>query len=170
MKNPVNKKIICVPLTEAHWPDVNLIYKQGIASGNATFETTSPDWTVWNQAHRADCRFVAIMDERIVGWAALSPVSGRCVYAGVAEISVYVHEKHRGFGIGSFLLETVVRESEENGIWTLQTGIFPENIASIRIHEKNGFRTVGIRERLGKMNNKWRDVILLERRSLKAGT
>jgi L-amino acid N-acyltransferase YncA len=169
MNKPSNKKIVYVPLVQAHWPDVSLIYKQGIAEGNATFETTCPDWETWNKTHRPDCRFVALIADKIVGWAALAPVSGRCVYAGVSEISVYIHEDYRGTGIGNFLLASIICESERKGIWTLQAGIFPENVSSIRIHEKNGFRKVGIRERIGSMNSVWRDVILMERRSNIAG-
>lgn len=108
---------------------------------------------------------IALVDNKVVGWAALSNVSGRCVYSGVAEVSVYVDSSNRGKGIGDRLLNSLIKESEKCGIWTLQAGIFPENISSIRLHHKHGFRTIGIRERLGNMNNKWRDVALLERRS-----
>lgn len=148
-----------------HWEMVRAIYEEGIASGNATFETKAPEWAVWNSAHLNNCRFVAEGEKEIVGWAALSPVSGRCVYAGVAEVSVYVSRRAQGQGVGRKLLHALVASSEGEGIWTLQAGIFPENLASLAIHKHCGFREVGRRERLGKMNGLWRDVLLLERRS-----
>ncbi len=152
-------------LTEKSWPDVARIYESGIATKNATFQTEAPDWDSWDKAHRQDCRLVAIIDGKIVGWTALSNVSSRCVYAGVAEVSVYVDSDFRGKGIGNKLMEVLIQESEANGIWTLQAGIFPENTGSLKLHHNNGFRTIGIKERLGKMDNKWRDVAQLERRS-----
>jgi phosphinothricin acetyltransferase len=152
-------------MTNDSWIDVTRIYEEGIATMNATFEKQIPDWDLWDKSHRKDCRLIALVDNKVVGWAALSNVSGRCVYSGVAEVSVYVDSRNRGKGIGDRLLYSLINESEKFGIWTLQAGIFPENISSIRLHHKHGFRTVGIRERLGKMNNKWRDVALLERRS-----
>lgn len=152
-------------MTNDSWIDVARIYEEGIATMNATFEKQIPDWNLWDKSHRKDCRLIALVDNKVVGWAALSNVSGRCVYSGVAEVSVYVDSRNRGKGIGDRLLNSLIKESEKYGIWTLQAGIFPENISSIRLHHKHGFRTVGIRERLGKMNNKWRDVALLERRS-----
>jgi phosphinothricin acetyltransferase len=152
-------------MTNDSWIDVTRIYEEGIATMNATFEKQIPDWNLWDKSHRKDCRLIALVDNKVVGWAALSNVSGRCVYSGVAEVSVYVDSRNRGKGIGDRLLYSLINESEKFGIWTLQAGIFPENISSIRLHHKHGFRTVGIRERLGKMNNKWRDVALLERRS-----
>jgi len=151
------------------WIDVARIYEEGIATKNATFEQQTPDWDSWNKSHRKDCRLVALVDNKVVGWAALSNVSGRCVYSGVAEVSVYVDSGYRGKGIGDRLLNALIKESELCGVWTLQAGIFPENISSIRLHHKHGFRTIGIRERLGKMDHKWRDVALLERRSKIAG-
>jgi L-amino acid N-acyltransferase YncA len=147
------------------WIDVARIYEEGIATKNATFENQVPDWNQWDKSHRMDCRLIALVDNKVVGWAALSNVSGRCVYSGVAEVSVYVDSNYRGKGIGDCLLNSLIKESEKCEIWTLQAGIFPENISSISLHHKHGFRTIGIRERLGKMNNKWRDVALLERRS-----
>jgi len=151
------------------WDDVRRIYAEGIATGNATFETEPPAWEAWDRAHRADCRLVAREGGRVVGWAALSRVSERCVYGGVAEVSVYVAGAARGRGAGRRLLEELVRASEEAGLWTLQAGIFPENAASITLHERCGFRKVGVRERLGRLGSAWRDVALLERRSARVG-
>ncbi|HTZ75532.1 MAG TPA: GNAT family N-acetyltransferase [Candidatus Aquilonibacter sp.] len=154
------------PMTTEDWPAVRAIYREGIATGNATFETSAPEWEAWNKGHLQSCRFVARAGrDGVAGWAALSPVSGRCVYAGVAEVSVYVSEKARGKGLGTALLIALVNASEQNGIWTLQAGIFPENAASVKLHEGAGFRIVGRREKLGAMNGRWRDVLLLERRS-----
>jgi L-amino acid N-acyltransferase YncA len=152
-----------------HWNAVERIYLEGIATGNATFQTTAPSWEEWNEAHISSCRLVAVEDHEVLGWAALTPVSGRCVYAGVAEVSVYIAGKARGKGIGKRLLEELVTESEKNNYWTLQAGIFPENSASIRLHQGAGFRIIGKRERIGQMNGVWRDTVLLERRSKIAG-
>jgi L-amino acid N-acyltransferase YncA len=157
------------PLLPHHWNEVEQIYLAGIASGNATFETKSPGWDAWNEKHISSCRLVALEENKAIGWAALSPVSSRCVYAGVAEVSVYIHPEHHGKKIGQRLLEQLVIESEKENIWTLQAGIFPENMASISIHKKCGFREVGRREKLGKMDGRWRDVLLMERRSRVAG-
>jgi phosphinothricin acetyltransferase len=151
------------------WPEVASIYEAGIATKNATFETQVPDWESWNNAHRQDGRLVAKIDHAIVGWAALSNVSSRCVYAGVAEVSIYIDAAYRGQGIGDRLMKALIAESEASGIWTLQAGIFPENTASIKLHFKHGFRTIGQKERIGKMDNQWRDVALLERRSQVVG-
>ena len=156
-------------LKEKDWESVAKIYKEGIDTGNATFEQQVPTWNVWDKAHLQTCRFVAEVESEIAGWAALTAVSGRCVYSGVAEVSVYIAEKFRGKKIGKQLLESLINESENEGLWTLQAGIFPENIASIKIHEGLGFRKVGYRERIGKMNNVWRNTVLLERRSSIAG-
>ena len=147
------------------WLSVKKIYEDGISTGNATFETTVPSFEKWDKFHLKKCRFVAKYQDTIIGWAALTPVSERCIYRGVAEISVYVCKSSQGKGIGKALLQKVIEESEHEGIWTLQAGIFPENNSSIALHKKCGFREVGYRERLGKLNNVWRDVILLERRS-----
>ena len=147
------------------WEEVRGIYLEGIATGNATFETDAPSWEHWDAAHVREPRLVARDDEGLLGWASLSKVSERCVYAGVAEVSVYVAELARGRGVGRKLLETLIERSEAAGIWTLQAGIFPENIASIAIHRRCGFRVVGTRERLGQLAGRWRDVMLLERRS-----
>jgi L-amino acid N-acyltransferase YncA len=152
-----------------HWEAVKTIYEEGIATGNATFETTSPGWQEWDDAHLKSCRIIATENSEVLGWAALTPVSSRCVYAGVAEVSVYVATNARGKKVGSLLLKELINQSEKNGIWTLQSGIFPENKASISIHEKNGFRIIGYRERIGKMGNVWRDNLILERRSNTVG-
>lgn len=156
-------------MADADWPAVRRIYEEGIATGHATFETAAPEWNGWDAAHMKACRLVAVDGEQVVGWAALTPVSGRCVYAGVAEVSVYVAAAARGKGVGRRLLEALVAESERHEIWTLQAGIFPENTASITAHERSGFRIVGRREKLGKMKGVWRDVMLLEKRSAAAG-
>lgn len=152
-------------LLDTDWSQVRLIYEKGINTGNATFQTSTPSWEDWNQSHLASCRIIAETNGLIIGWGALTPVSSRCVYAGVAEVSVYVDPEHSGKGIGLALLNELVTQSEAEGIWTLQAGIFPENIASLRIHEKAGFRILGIREKIGKQNGIWRNTALLERRS-----
>ena len=157
------------PLIAADWPAVRAIYTEGIATGNATFESEAPSWEAWDAGHLPECRLVATMTGRVMGWAALSPVSSRCVYAGVGEISVYVAADGRGRGMGTDLLRALVAESEQHGIWMLQAGILPENEASVAIHERCGFRVVGRREKLGQMNGRWRDVLLLERRSATVG-
>jgi L-amino acid N-acyltransferase YncA len=156
-------------LTADHWEAVRSIYLQGIATGNATFQQTVPDWQEWDAEHLPTCRLVARSERETVGWAALSPVSRRPVYRGVAEVSIYVAESARGCGIGARLMARLIADSEAEGIWTLQAGIFPENTASIGLHTRAGFRVVGTRSRLGCMNVRWRDVVLMERRSLVAG-
>jgi phosphinothricin acetyltransferase len=162
--------ILIEPLTADHWEAVRSIYLQGIATGNATFQQTVPDWQEWDTGHLPTCRLVARSEGEIAGWAALSPVSRRPVYRGVAEVSIYVAESARGCSIGAMLMARLIADSEAEGIWTLQAGIFPENTASIELHAKAGFRVVGTRSRLGSMNGRWRDVVLMERRSLVAGT
>src|SRR4051812_45724240 len=152
-----------------HWEAVKEIYEEGIATGNATFQQSAPPWEEWNNSHLQHSRIVAKEDNNVLGWAALTPVSGRCVYAGVAEVSVYVNDKARGKGLGKQLLQKLIEESEVNGIWTLQAGLFPENTPSIKIHEACGFRFLGTRERIGKMNGDWRDTLQLERRSKTVG-
>ena len=177
-------------LLAEHWPAVKAIYEEGIATGNATFQTEAPEWTAWNQAHLPHSRLVALSTPTAVtssdphsattrdprqatpaghpivqGWAALSPVSSRPVYAGVAEVSVYITAGQRGRKLGETLLAALITESEKNGIWTLQASIFPENVASLRIHAHCGFRQVGYRERIGQMHGIWRDTILVERRA-----
>ena len=147
------------------WEAVRDIYQEGIATGNATVETQAPIWEHWNRNHRADCRLVAKDGETVIGWASLSPVSSREAYAGVAEVSVYVAENSRGVGVGKTLLSSLVLASEAAGIWTLQASIFVENQASITLHTACGFRTVGTRERIGCLYGRWRDTVLMERRS-----
>lgn len=158
-----------VPMHPEHWPAVEAIYVQGIATKNATFETESPGWDNWNARHHVHSRFVAINDQQVLGWAALSPVSSRNVYAGVAEASIYVAEVAQGKGIGKALLTALVECSEQNGIWTLQASIFPENTASIALHKSCGFREVGYREKIARLAGIWRNTIILERRSRKIG-
>lgn len=157
-------------MTPADWPAVRAIYEQGMATGNSTFETAAPEWTAWDAGHLAEPRLIACAGAEVLGWAALSPVSKRAVYAGVAEVSVYVADAARGRGVGRALLEELVADSERRGLWTLQAGIFPENQASVRVHQACGFRLIGRRERIGAMDGRWRDVLLLERRSAVAGT
>jgi L-amino acid N-acyltransferase YncA len=145
------------------------VYLEGIATGDATFETAAPEWERWDGGHRADCRLVACDGARVIGFAALSPVSARQVYAGVAEVSVYVAERARGMGVGAALLAELVRASDDAGVWTLQASIFPENAASLGLHERCGFRVVGRRERIAQRDGRWRDVVLMERRSARVG-
>ncbi|MBP3951048.1 GNAT family N-acetyltransferase [Bacillus suaedae] len=141
------------------------IYMEGISTGNATFQTEPMTWEEWNGKYANECRFVAREEDRVVGWIAILPYSTRFVYAGVAEVSIYISLAHTGLGIGARLLSKLIEESEKKGYWTLQAGIYPENEASMSLHKKAGFREVGKRERIGKLNGIWRDVILLERRS-----
>ncbi|GAB2837998.1 GNAT family N-acetyltransferase [Ferruginibacter profundus] len=152
-----------------HWPSVKKIYEEGIATGNATFQATAPEWEEWDTSHVKNSRLVAVENNEVLGWAALTAVSGRCVYAGVAEVSVYVAAAARGNGMGKKLLTALIEQSEKNNFWTLQAGIFPENESSIKIHEDCGFRIIGRREKIGKMGNSWRDTLLLERRSTITG-
>ena len=157
-------------MTPEDWPEVARIYKEGIATGLATFETDVPHWTSWDQAHMETCRLVAAEATDLAGWAALSPVSSRCVYGGVAEVSIYIAREARGKGLGLDLLKALIHESENAGIWTLQSGIFPENTASIKLHEKGGFRRIGYRERIGCLHGIWKDNVLFERRSPSVGS
>ena len=150
------------------WPAVRAIYEEGIRGGDATFETETPAWERWDAAH-PELRLVAERDGAVVGWAALSPVSDRCCYRGVGEVSVYVAEEARRAGLGRTLLDELVRQSEQDGYWTLNAGVFPENAASIRLHKACGFREIGVRERLGELHGVWRDVVWLERRSTVVG-
>jgi L-amino acid N-acyltransferase YncA len=152
-------------LRPGDWPEVSRIYAEGIATGNATFETEVPPWEAWNAAHLSAHRFVAERDGRVCGWIAAAPVSSRCCYTGVAELSVYIGEEARGQGVGSELLRALIESSERAGIWTLQTGVFPENGASLALLRALGFRAVGTQERIGRLHGVWRDVVLLERRS-----
>lgn len=151
------------------WPQVRDIYLEGIRTGNATFETLAPEWEEWDRDHLRACRFVARDNDAVYGWAALRPVSARYAYRGVAEVSVYVTESARGGGLGRALLAALISSSEHNGIWTLQAGILAENISSLELHRRCGFREVGRRERIGKLGDAWRDVVLLERRSQTVG-
>jgi phosphinothricin acetyltransferase len=163
-------KLTITPMSPDDWPAVRAIYLDGIATGQATFETDAPDWTAWDAGKLPHSRLVARVGEEIVGWAALSPTSKRPVYAGVAEVSVYVASVQRGRGFGKQLLEAVIAESERNGVWTLVGGTFPENTASLRLQEACGFRVVGRRERVGRHRGVWRDTILTERRSRIVGS
>ncbi|HEX3282490.1 MAG TPA: GNAT family N-acetyltransferase [Pyrinomonadaceae bacterium] len=165
----MGKEVQIRALVEADWPAVRAIYLEGIATGDATFETGAPAWDAWDVSHFPAPRLVAVLSEKVIGWAALSRVSSRAVYAGVGEVSVYVGNEARGIGIGRTLLEQLVSEAEVHNIWTLQASIFPENTASLALHKSCGFREVGRRERIGKMEGIWRDTVLLERRSGRAG-
>jgi L-amino acid N-acyltransferase YncA len=156
-------------ITEDHYAAIKKIYVEGIATGHATFQTDAPAWEDWDKSHLSSCRIAVFEEGKMAGWAALTPVSNRCVYAGVAEVSIYIAEQFRGKGTGSFLLGKLIEESEKHGLWTLQAGTFPENSASIKLHEKFGFRQVGYREKVGNLNGIWRDTVLLERRSKVAG-
>ena len=161
--------IIIEAMQPDDWPVVRAIYLEGIATKNATFETDAPAWEKWDSGHLPQPRLVARMNGQVVGWAALSPVSSRRVYAGVTEESVYISGAIRGQGIGKKLLSALVKASEQAGIWTIQTGIFPENKVSIHLHESCGFRVVGLREKIGQMDGVWRDVVFMERRSKVSG-
>jgi phosphinothricin acetyltransferase len=154
----------------ADWPRVCAIYLEGILSGNSTFETDTPSWEQWDSNHLPFARLSARNEDAVCGWAALSPVSQRACYAGIAEVSVYVATNARGQGIGRALLREVIRQSEARGIWTLQGSVFPENVASLRMSVANGFRQVGRRKHIAKLNGLWRDTVLIERRSERVGT
>jgi arsenite methyltransferase len=159
------------PMRESDAGQVLAIYQAGLDTGQASFETTAPAWVAFDAAKLAEHRHVAAdaVTGEVLGWAAASAVSARCVYAGVIEHSVYVHPNHHGRRIGAALLEALIASSELAGIWTIQSGVFPENAASLRLHERAGFRVVGVRERLGRHHGRWRDVLLIERRSRGAG-
>jgi L-amino acid N-acyltransferase YncA len=156
-------------MLEGHWPDVRAVYLEGLATGHATFETAGPEWDAWDEGHLPFARLVALSGGRVAGWAALGRVSRREVYAGVAEVSVYVGSSFRGRGVGRALLSALVEASERGGVWTLQASIFPENAASLALHRACGFREVGRRERIGRLRGRWRDTLLLERRSTVVG-
>jgi len=162
-------EVSIIPMDSSHGDAVRRIYEEGIATGIATFETEAPEWDKWDRAHLADCRLVAVRGHDVIGWAALSPVSDRCAYGGVAEVSVYVAAAARGQGLGKRLLEALIGESEHSGFWTLQAGMFTENRTSIALHKACGFVEVGVRQRLGRLQGAWRDVVLLERRSKVVG-
>lgn len=161
----VTQGLLLEDMQPDHWPEVARIYREGIATGHATFEAEVPGWDSWDRSHLAEHRFVALLDGRVVGWVAVSAVSDRCVYGGVVENSVYVDAGARGLGVGRALLERLVESTEASGVWTIQTGIFPENLVSVHVHQAVGFETVGRRKRIGKLAGEWRDVLLMERRS-----
>jgi L-amino acid N-acyltransferase YncA len=160
-----------------HWAEVARIYAEGIETGHATFQKDVPTWADWDAAHLPYGRLVALKTVEngqntegvVLGWAALSAVSNRCVYGGVAELSVYVSAAARGQGVGQLLMENLIQEAEANGLWTLQAGIFPENTGSVQLHLNTGFRQIGFREKVGKMDGVWRDTLLFERRSRVVG-
>ena len=156
-------------MSDDDWPEVRQIYMEGLETGDASFETEAPTWERWNTGHRLDCRLVARDEDELLGWAALSPISSRRVYAGVAEVSIYIAAAARGRGVGKALLDALITESEHAGVWTLQASIFPENEASVRLHKQGGFREVGRREAIAQRSGIWRDTLLLERRSMVAG-
>ena len=164
------EKLEITAMKPADWEEVSAIFAEGIATGNATFEVEVPPWSEWDREHRPDCRLIARCEGTMLSWAALSPVSSRCVYDGVYEVSVYVGRAWRGRGVGKRLLAALIEESERAGIWTLQAGILPENQASLVLHRSLGFREVGRRERIGQLLGVWRDVLLWERRSTAVGT
>lgn len=152
------------------WAQVSAIYLSGIKTEIATFQTEVPSWEEWNSSHLKSCRLVARFGNTVLGWAALSPTSSRCVYAGVAEVSIYIDEHHKGHGVGTALLKALIELSEDDGLWTLESGIIKENTASLNLHKRCGFRELGIREKVAKMGNgKWHDVVLMERRSKSVG-
>ena len=157
--------IMTRPMISEDWEAVASIYAEGIATGLATFEKQVPTFEVWDKAHLKWCRIVAVDKNIILGWAALSPVSGRCVYGGVAEVSVYVGQAYNHKGVGKVLMKELISQSEKNGFWTLQSGVFPENVGSIALHKKVGFRYIGTRERVGQLDGIWKDNLLFERRS-----
>lgn len=156
-------------IVKEHYPNISRIYKEGIETGHATFETTVPEWEDWDKSKLKHSRLAAIVDDTVVGWAALSPVNNRCVYGGVAEVSIYISNMHKGKGIGTALISKLIDDSEANGIWTLQSGMFPENEATVALHQRFDFRLVGYREKIGKLGNTWRDTIIMERRSKTIG-
>lgn len=156
-------------MTESDWPVVAAIYRDGIATGEATFETDVPEWSTWDASHIPQCRLVAESSDGVVGWAALSPVSSRCVYGGVGEVSVYIAAAARGRGVGRTLLKELVDLSEQEGLWSLRAGMFPSNPATVALHKSCGFREVGLHERVGQLGGVWRDTLLMERRSQTVG-
>lgn len=162
--------ISIIPMQPEHWQAVAEIYEEGMSTGFATFETSVPNYNAWNNAHLKACRITAYAEEDIIGWAALSPVSGRCVYGGVAEVSIYIAKNARGLGVGKLLIKQLIIDSEKEGLWTLQSGIFPENKASIELHKSMGFRYIGKREKVGRTaEGIWKDNLLFERRSTTVG-
>ncbi len=158
-------KITVAKLTLGHWEGVAGIYQEGIDTKKATFRTSVPTWDDWNDAHHQHSRFVAIVENVIVGWCALTPVSRRFEYRGVAEVSIYISLSYIGKGIGGILMKELIASSEENNIWTLYSSLFPENLGSVKLHEKNGFRFIGRREKIAQLDDVWKDTVLYERRS-----
>ncbi|MEL7271270.1 MAG: N-acetyltransferase family protein [Bacteroidota bacterium] len=156
-------------MLSSDWSIVAQIYEEGIQTGIATFETQAPSYEDWDKAHETSCRLVAKKENTIMGWAAISQVSSRCVYGGVGEVSIYIGQAYRGQSVGLMLLKALIQESEATGYWTLQSGIFPENKASIKLHERAGFRFLGKRERIAKINGVWKDNLLFEKRSTRIG-
>lgn len=165
----MTNEIIIEDLLPSDWEAVKNIFIQGIQTGNATFQLEAPTWEEWDSGHTQNCRYVARLNDQVVGWIALSPISSREAFSGVAEVSVYLDGSITGKGIGSKLLQYMIKESEKYGYWTLQSMIFPENASSIYLHKKYGFEEIGTRKRMGKLHGVWRDVVLLERRSLIVG-
>lgn len=163
------QNIIIDEMIGSDWDQVREIFIEGIRTANATFRTEAPTWDEWNKDHLTICRFVAKHNGEVVGWVALTPISSMCAFSGVVEVSIYISSSAAGMGIGSRLLQQVIESSEQNNIWTIQSMIFPENAASINLHRKFGFKEVGTRNQIGKLNGVWRDVVLLERRSNKVG-
>lgn len=164
-KEAMNSSLVFKTLEKSDWALVSKIYQEGLDTGHASFETRDPSWEEWDNKHLKHCRIVAELNHNVIGWAALSPISSRYVYRGVAEVSIYVSNEFKGQKTGTKLLEKLIIESESHNIWTLQSGVFPENKASIAIHKNLGFREVGFREKIGKINGVWRNTILLEHRS-----
>ncbi len=156
-------------ITKDNFPEAMEIYRQGLETQIATFQNDTPTWEDWDKGHLDFCRISIFDNNKMLGWTSLTPVSSRCVYAGVAEVSIYIAKEERGKGIGKIVLTELIRQSEKNGIWTLQSGIFAENESSIKLHEKCGFRIVGYREKIGKKNGVWKDNVLMERRSKTIG-
>lgn len=158
-----------ISIEKNHFTEIANIYRQGLETGHATFETTVPSWDDWDKGKLSHSRLAAVINDNVVGWAALSAVSDRCVYGGVAELSIYIANDHKGKGIGKALMSKLIEQSEAHGIWTLQSGMFPENEATVALHKSLGFRIIGYREKIGKLRDTWRDTIIMERRSTTTG-
>lgn len=158
-----------ISIEKNHFTQIANIYRQGLETGHATFETTVPSWEDWDKGKLSHSRLAAVSNDTVVGWAALSAVSDRCVYGGVAELSIYIANDHKGKGIGKALMSKLIEQSEAHGIWTLQSGMFPENEATVALHKSLGFRIIGYREKIGKLRDTWRDTIIMERRSTTTG-
>lgn len=161
----MNQTVLISNFTQQDWPYIAEIYKEGIKTNMATFETEIPNWKQWNNTHIQACRLKAVQNDIVIGWAALSPTSKRDVYQGVAEVSIYITSKYRNLGIGKLLLSNLINQSEKEGFWTLQASIFSQNASSIALHESQGFRVIGFREKIGKLHDNWYDNTILERRS-----